>query len=196
MLKLQQHHQMQGQHTALFVSPHRKQQPSIKLQPTSPKPHPPLDRNTPHREAMLAPETAPPSAPQTPAAEGVAEPAPTMRQLAWVAFSKGIPFIAFGFMDNIIMVGAGLGWGGLEAGVGAGNLQHGLVLSRTTQFWQLPCKKNPPSTSPCPQTSLPDHGRRADRPGFWRQAGPVQHGGSGAGQHGGRRRRDQYQPQH
>ncbi|GBF94881.1 hypothetical protein Rsub_08124 [Raphidocelis subcapitata] len=33
--------------------------------------------------------------------------APSLRQLAWVAVSRGIPFVAFGFCDNIIMITAG-----------------------------------------------------------------------------------------
>lgn len=38
-------------------------------------------------------------------AAAVAEP--STRQLLWVAFTKGLPFVAFGFMDNFIMITAG-----------------------------------------------------------------------------------------
>jgi hypothetical protein len=53
-----------------------------------------------------APAAAAAAAPATAAA--AKHPAePSFRQLLWVAASKGLPFVAFGFCDNLIMVGGG-----------------------------------------------------------------------------------------
>ncbi|KAI8470940.1 MAG: hypothetical protein J3K34DRAFT_385059 [Monoraphidium minutum] len=69
------------------------------------------------RAAVLAPEEeeASPSPAAAPAAAddsggggaAAAPPQPSTRQLMWVAFAQGIPFVAFGFCDNFIMITAG-----------------------------------------------------------------------------------------
>lgn len=56
------------------------------------------------------------SAGQSTAAEEVQEP--TFKQLLRVAVVKGIPFVAFGFFDNIIMVGVQLGQHGHLSSMG------------------------------------------------------------------------------
>lgn len=42
-----------------------------------------------------------PAGPVTPASDA---PAPTTAQLLRIAMTRGIPFVAFGFFDNMIMV--------------------------------------------------------------------------------------------
>jgi hypothetical protein len=64
----------------------------------------------PRRAAVLAPdddsdgEGADTGAPGGGSGGAAEVPPLTTRQLVWVAFTKGIPFVAFGFMDNFIMV--------------------------------------------------------------------------------------------
>jgi hypothetical protein len=52
----------------------------------------------------------------TAAAASAAVPPPTLRQLATVALSKGIPFLVFGMFDNGLMI---MGGGALEGMIGA-----------------------------------------------------------------------------
>lgn len=60
-----------------------------------------LHDNAPETAEEL-PKAIVPTTPVIPAAD---LPAPTRGQLLRVALTKGIPFVAFGFFDNMIMVG-------------------------------------------------------------------------------------------
>jgi hypothetical protein len=78
----------------------------------------------------------------TTAAAGAEEPAddraqevpePSFRQLLRVGVTKGLPFVAFGFFDNIIMVGGGrlAGWVAGWVGGGWGCLSRGNLAVQT-----------------------------------------------------------------
>jgi len=56
-------------------------------------------------DAAYASDHAPPEIVTQPAAaDAGAVPEPTFQQLLRVAVTRGLPFVAFGFFDNIIMV--------------------------------------------------------------------------------------------
>jgi hypothetical protein len=56
-------------------------------------------------DAAYASDHAPPEIVTQPAtADAGAVPEPTFQQLLRVAITRGLPFVAFGFFDNIIMV--------------------------------------------------------------------------------------------
>jgi len=110
--------------------------------------------------------------------------------------------VAFGFMDNLIMVRA---WGmlrprGLQlvlswCGAAPHACPHASRMHpRASQ--QHACKLDRPHASHTRTHAHADHGRGADRHRVWRQAGALLHGSCRPGQHRGGRGGDQHQPQY